>query len=375
MKNHLVSLSIISSIVILFFSLNSCTELNGFEDKYLQVKGRRLFSPYVENGKIRRQEIILRGVNLDIEVKDNPSTFLEDSIKAFKMISEIEQTNANCIRFVLFTDFFDKHPVFVEEMIKKTVKCEMIPIVEFHDKTCGQLTKDNIDFLVDNWIKHSLILLKYEHSLILNIGNEVGAFEDNKSNEVIAKDIVNAYRDGIIKLRNAGFRMPIMIDAPFCGINIDAAVFAYPNLLTIDSKKNLLISVHLYDDDAVKASYVEQNIFSNLNTSIPLVVGEFSIAKGCDSKLPNLAYKEMLRICHESQIGWMAWDWGGLQHSQTDESPCPEVQGGVRTSMTDLSGNFSKLRGWGLEVATTSRYSIKFTSFRDEYLQELAKIY
>ncbi|WP_435356724.1 cellulase family glycosylhydrolase [Emticicia sp. SJ17W-69] len=320
------------------------------------VKGQDLFSP-------THEKVVLRGVNLAF----NPS----DKAKALNMIRSIDSTKANCIRLVLNTDFISTNPSFFDDLITETAKFKMIPIVELHDKTCQALTKANIDFLVNFWLNNPTllnILTKHKKYLILNIGNEVGDFED-KPNTVIADSLFNAYKSGITRLRQAGLKMPIMIDAPFCGINIDAVELAATNLINHDSEKNILFSLHLYDDDAVNSSYVENTILlDTYNKKVPFVIGEFSIAKDCDPAAPALDYQTMLRVCQEKQIGWLAWTWSNVGLSNSNNQDCAvDADNSTRTNMTKLSGNYKDLRGWGEIVAKTSPYSIQKTAIRPQF--------
>ncbi len=320
----------------------------------LYVKGRDLHA-------IDDQKIVLRGVNLAFNPAEKP--------KALQMISSIDSTGANCIRLVLDSQFILSQSIFFDEMITKIVDSKMIPIVELHDKTCSDLNKENIDFLINTWLNATIqpILKKHQKYLILNIGNEVGNFESIDNNTLAVK-LFNSYKDGITAIRNAGLNMPIMIDAPFCGINIDAIELAATNLINHDSKKNLIFSVHLYDDDATSSNYVENTILlDTYNKNIPFVVGEFSIAKDCDPAAPNLDYQTMLRVCHEKEIGWMAWTWSNLRLSSFSNAigECPiDVDNSTRVNMTKLSGNFKDLRGWGEVVAISGQFSIKRTSSR-----------
>lgn len=329
-----------------------CTENTVRENLY--VNGRDLFS-------INNQKIVLRGVNLAFNCNDKP--------KALQMVSSIDSTGANCIRLVVDSEFILSDPTFFDQLITKVAASKMIPIVELHDKTCQDLTKANIDFLVNKWLHPSIqpILKKHEKYLILNIGNEVGNYED-VDNNTLATKLFNAYKDGITNIRNASLNMPIMIDAPFCGINIDAIEITATNLINHDTKKNLLFSLHLYDDDATNSAYVENTILlDTYNKNIPFVVGEFSIAKDCDPEAPNLDYQTMLRVCHEKDIGWIAWVWSnvGLNSFNQSIGNCPvDNDNSTRLNMTKLTGNFKDLRGWGEIVATVSPYGIKNTSKR-----------
>lgn len=320
------------------------------------VKSQDLFSP-------SHEKVVLRGVNLAF----NPT----DKAKALSMIRSIDSTKANCIRLILNTDFIATNPSFFDSLVAETAKYKMIPIVELHDKTCQALTKANVDFLVNFWLNNATlrsILIKHKKYLILNIANELGDFED-KPNNIVADSLFNAYKNGITRLRQAGLKMPLMIDAPFCGINIDAVELAATNLINHDTEKNILFSVHLYDDDAVNGSYVENTILlDTYNKKVPFIVGEFSIAKDCDPAVPNLDYQTMLRVCQENQIGWIAWTWSNEGLLSNSGQPCAlDADNSTRTNMTKLSGNYKDLRGWGEIVAKTSPYSIQNTSKRPQF--------
>ncbi|MBT1712573.1 cellulase family glycosylhydrolase, partial [Fulvivirgaceae bacterium PWU5] len=81
---------------------------------------------------------------------------------------------------------------------------------------------------------------KYEHALLVNIANEAGDYA------VTTGPFVVAYKTAITRLRDAGIRTPLFIDAPDCGKNLEVLIPAAATLQAHDPDHNLMFSVHTY---------------------------------------------------------------------------------------------------------------------------------
>jgi mannan endo-1,4-beta-mannosidase len=174
--------------------------------EHLYVQGRHLYDRCGER-------VVLRGVSkMVIWTDPDGETF-----------GEIAQTGANSVR-VVWT--IKDHPgaAQLDRVLGKALHARLIPMIELHDATghLGWLPR-----LVDFWTQPDIVevLLRYRASLLLNIANEAGG------SGVTLEQFVGFYRSAIGRLRQAGLRMPLVIDAPHWGQDIDLLQAAAPTLL------------------------------------------------------------------------------------------------------------------------------------------------
>jgi mannan endo-1,4-beta-mannosidase len=296
--------------------------------EHLYVQGRQL---YDRCGEL----VVLRGVSkMVIWTDPDGDTF-----------GEIAQTGANSVR-VVWT--IKDHPgaAQLDRVLGKAVHAHLIPMIELHDATghLGQLPR-----LVDFWTRPEIVevLVRHQASLLLNIANEAGG------SGVSLEQFVGFYRTAIGRLRQAGLRMPLVIDAPHWGQDIDLLQAAAPSLLESDPERNLLFSVHMWwpQDDKSPDPGSRRRIIGELAESaesgLPLVVGEFAHAGVNCARW--IDYRTILAECQKRGIGWLAWEWG------------PGNRDCVEMDMTE-DGRFETLHDWGLEIAKTDPHSIRHTS-------------
>lgn len=292
------------------------------------VDGRHLYDRCGE-------QVVLRGVNEMIvwsPGKDGDPEF-----------AEIAKTGANSVRIVWNEEGTAAE---LDTAITNAVAQELIPMVEHHGAT-GDLSK--VPEVVDWWVQPDVVavLKKHEPYLLLNIANEAGA-------TVTQDDFVSTYRTAIDRLRATGLVLPLVIDAPQWGQNIDMLQSTGPTLIDHDPEKNLLFSVHMWwhdpDGDRVR-SEIEQSV----NMNLPLIVGEFSQHAVYQCNMAPFAYSVLLEEAEANQIGWFAWSWGAVTNND-----CKDEGGFDMTT----DGTFGNWNAWGEAVALTDPNSIEKTSVR-----------
>ncbi len=295
---------------------------------HMYVLGRELYDRCGE-------KVVLRGINhMVIWTDPNGETF-----------PEIAKTGANSLRVVWTVK---DHPgeAALDQVLTKAVASKLIPIIELHDAT-GKL--DVVPRLVEFWTRPEIVavLKRHEAHLILNIANEAG------TNGTPTAQFVAVYRAAIEAIRSAGLTLPLMIDAPGWGQDIDVLQAAAPELLSADPEKNLLFSVHMWwvkglgSDDPGSAKRIANELEQSVAMGLPLVIGEFAHAGvGCQK---SIDYRGILDRAQQHGVGWLAWSWG------PGNNDCAEMD------MT-TDGRFETLRDWGLEVAVTHPSSIQKTS-------------
>lgn len=283
------------------------------------------------------EKVILRGVNHMFIWTDREG----------KTIPEIAKTGANCVRIVWKTR---GRVSDLDNIINQCIANGMIPIPEIHDTT-GNWEK--LPEALDYWLNEEVLQMISNHQqyLILNIGNEPG------DQVQPAEDFFLAYNTIVTKLRAAGVRVPLMIDADMWGQSEKNILEVGPKLLQADPEHNLLFSIHMWwpsehhDPKATGYATVEDRVKGVLKESVekklPLVIGEFApVAAGGAKEIP---YKLIMSEAERYGIGWLAWSWG------PGNSDCAEMD------MT-VHGSVNTLVGWGKEVCIDSPNGIQNTS-------------
>lgn len=297
-------------------------------DGHFYVQGRHLYDRCGER-------VVLRGINeMVIWTAREGETF-----------GEIARTGANTVRIVWTVA---DHPgeARLDRVLRRALDARLIPIIELHDAT-GKL--DKVPELVDFWTRPAVVevLKRHQASLLLNIANEAGG------TGVRAQEFADVYRPAVARLRRAGLVMPLIIDAPDWGKDIDVLQEVAPSLIADDPEHDLLFSVHMWwvksasSDDPGSTKRIARELAESEALGLPLLVGEFGHAGvGCTRFID---YKTILAETDKRGVGWLAWSWG------PGNKDCEEMD------MT-TDGRFASLRGWGLDVAVTDPHGILRTS-------------
>ncbi len=295
------------------------------------VDGRHLYDHCGE-------EVILRGVNRMTIVLDFDQDETGQPVYNPLSLQEIAKTGANSVR-IMWMMWRDAH--LVEDAVAKAIELEMIPILEMHDAT-GDWNR--LGEVVDYWLDELLdIVIKYERKLIVNIANEAG------NQHVSDRQFLEGYAEVINRMRDAGIRTPLMIDATTWGRNVEQLLRVGPALMKEDPHRNLIFSWHPWDTGDSQTARVTNAMETSVDEVIPFVIGEFShTSVGCVGDVP---YHHIMAEAERLGIGWLAWSWG------PGNSDCETMD-----MTTDAT--FESLFNWGLETAVTDPNSIMNTSVR-----------
>jgi beta-glucosidase len=297
------------------------------EYRGFKVKGRFIYD-------LNNEKFVMRGVNKMIVWLD------PDGVPSFK---EIAKTGANAVRIVWSVK--DGTMEGLDCAIGNCINAEMVPVIELHDHT-GNWNSDVFDMLNGYWTDPKMITIikKYEKYLIINYGNEIG------NDKVTDAEFRKCYTDAVIKMRKAGIRVPVMIDAAAWGTKMSYITENLEYILKNDPLQNVLFSIHMWWNDG-DSRRVKDAIQGAASAGIPLVVGEFAVA-GIDNK-GLICYETIIQECHKTETGWMAWEWG---------------PGNLHGNLMDMTkdNRFESLWGWAKEVAISSPYSIRNTSVKPD---------
>ena len=287
----------------------------------LYVKGHQLLDRCGE-------PVVLRGANAGIAFPSDPQA---------QHLAQLSQTGANAVRLTFRVQYNNSSAADVDTALTAARKGGMFPIPALWDAT-GDWSK--LGFCVDFWLKPAMVtvLKKHEAYTLLNLANEAG------DGSVTDAQFRQEYAAAIKKVRAAGLKLPIVIDAAGWGREESYIINNAAYLLAQDPEASLVFSWHPWDTKQPQGRY--QQAFSDAKSKgICLIVGEFS-SLGVNYTEP-IAYATIMQLAQQSSIGWLWWWWyGGDKHSLTSDG---------------LYGNWANA---GQEVCLTSADGIQKTSLR-----------
>jgi len=296
----------------------------------LRTNGRYLEAPTGER-------IVLKGVNHEtvwLNKTGDPD------------FAEIAKTKANAVRIVW--TIANGTPAGLDLAITNCIKQGMIPIVELHDAT-GDWSK--LSTVVDAWVGTYLTTLKkHEKYVIVNVGNEIGQTVTDANYQA-------GYNTAVQRMRRAGIRCPILIDASGYGQSYTSISNSANAIIAADSLSNVMFSVHMYwplkwnGTKAQVETKVRNALDDAIAKNIPLIVGEFAEAftdAGVVAASDSIPFRTIIAECNKREIGWLPWSWDG-NNPQTD------------LDMTTNS-TYAGLQTWGLEIMVTDSASVQKTA-------------
>ncbi|MBB6024119.1 mannan endo-1,4-beta-mannosidase [Paenibacillus sp. JGP012] len=249
------------------------------------VSGNKL---YDSTGK----PFVMRGVN------HGHSWFKNDLNTA---IPAIAKTGANTVRIVLSNGvLYSKDDLnSVKNVINVVNQNKMIAVLEVHDAT-GKDDYESLDATVNYWISMKEALIGKEDRVIVNIANEwYGTWNGSAWAE--------GYKKAIPKLRNAGIKNTLIVDAAGWGQYPQSIVDYGQSVFAADSMKNTVFSIHMYEYAGKDAATVKTNMENVLNKGLALIIGEF----GGYHTNGDVDEHAIMRYGQEKEVGWLAWSWYG----------------------------------------------------------------
>lgn len=297
----------------------------------MYVDGRFIYSAAGE-------KVILRGVNEMMVWSSDPS--------GSWVFEEIAKTGANSIRIVGTLDY---SPEDLEGAISNSIQNGMIPMPECHSAT-GDF--DKLQDCVDYWLRPEIteIINRYEKWVLLNIANEAGDIN------VTQEEFLEGYTSAITQLRDAGIRVPLVIDGTDWGKEYVYLLDSWETLQNHDPENGIIVSAHTYwigTEEEQKADY--QYIFDTVtDRNIPFIIGEGPTPSGYDCK--SSPYEWAMSELEKHEIGWLAWSWGLVQNGDCNDPPRFDITEG------GYYGNWKTDSGY--QIAVGHEASIQNTSRR-----------
>lgn len=237
-------------------------------------------------------EFVMRGINhAHVWFRDQLDTALDG----------IAATGANTVRIVL-ADGDQWEKTTAEDLERTIVECnerKMIAVVEVHDG-CGKDERSYLDNAVDYWIEMKDVLAKYTDTAILNVTNEW-------TGEWNAEAWRDGYTAAIPKLREAGIRNTIMVDAAGWGQFGESIKKYGADVFSSDPDGNTMFSVHMYGAAGKNKSTITKNLVGATDQGLCVVVGEF----GYNHSDGDVDEAYIMEYCAENAIGYLGWSWKG----------------------------------------------------------------
>jgi len=237
-----------------------------------------------------KQPVFLRGMNHLYAA--NPTVRING-------IAAIKTAGSNVVRLQL--DETTTETQF-EGAMAKVAENGLIALVtltaEGNKLTC---TEDSAYFLKavdDLWLKKFLPILvqdRFQSHLMLNIANGWGAMDIFNQDSFGYQQYIDTYKALIRKFRTAGFKFPLVIDAPSCGQDFNAFLNGRSReLMAADTVKNLVFGVHA-DGAKWNSSDKIVNAATQLyNEKVPFIVTEFSGSGVADADEAPVDHKDLI---------------------------------------------------------------------------------
>lgn len=276
-------------------------------------------------------EFIMRGIN-------HPHSWF--TAQDDTALEAIAATGANTVRIVCGSgQQYTRDSV--EGLNKLTDKCRelgMIAILEVHDIT-GKDDASLLETAADYWTDVKDALIGKESYVILNIANEwVGGWD--------GQTWCDGYTSVIPRLRDAGIKNTIMVDAAGWGQYGQSITDFGEQVFAADPDANTMFSVHMYGTAGKNKATIARNLKLSTDKGLCMVVGEF----GWNHTDGDVDEEYILEYCNDNGIGWLAWSWKGNG-------------GGVEYLDLAEEWDGSVLSDWG-ETVVNSELGLKNTSVK-----------
>lgn len=284
----------------------------------LQVEGPTLFDSH-------GAPLLLRGINL--QYGDAPD-------ERWPAIARIAATGANAVRLQLRAHTTaDQLRAALDAIVGAGMVA--IPMVYGEDITCGDAATalQRATALWQGEWRAVLQAPRYRGRLILNLANEWGLSDTAEQRA----HYLAHYRSAIAALRAAGYRQPLMIDAPHCGQDALALADGLGAALrATDPLGNVLPSVHAYWRFA-DAAQLRAAATALHAAGLAFVWGEFGNRQFEAAQGRATDHRALMRQADRAQVGYLAWSWYG---------------NGGEARVLDLAeaANSDRLTGYGEEV-------------------------
>lgn len=237
---------------------------------------------------VNDQEVLLRGINLQ---------FGDDPLGRINGVEAIRETGSNVVRLVLRAD---TSPQNLEAALNKVVEHNMFAVLTLWEPEPALACTDNEQALIDAvnnlWLDEWLPIIvqdRYQAHIMINIASGWGPKEIFDGYSVGYKTYIDNYKAVIRQFRRAGFKLPLVIDAPGCGSDYHAFVSGRAKeLMAADDEKNLILSVHGYGNTWNSGDKVVAAVGQLQSQNIPVIMSEFGGSDLGENPVKHMAILE-----------------------------------------------------------------------------------
>ncbi|MCO5259456.1 MAG: cellulase family glycosylhydrolase [Crocinitomicaceae bacterium] len=347
--NNNVSQRLNALLVLLLITFSGLTQ----NQDYFTTSGNKIKDPCGNN-------FIPRGVNYSLADDWN---FPGNLNNGKELSSQISLANPNTVRIQWYVDYGQSSRpaltlVGLDSVISRFAAANIASILEIHDFT--HIHTDTTLFnsqVVAWWTSQPILDLieKHQSHIFVNVANEYGpslypppTYTTNPNYAAEITTWVKHYKNVIVRLRNAGIKVPIVIDAPNYGMDYQTVVSNATVFNNHDPLNRIIMSCHTYwgTDAAGMAAIVNQ--LSAL--TVPVIFGEVG---NVDFSCNAIPMNSFLEACQDKDMGWLAWTWN---RDECDDRNMTDNQPGVPSSTTD--GMFSTLTAYGQTIVNNAIFGL-----------------
>jgi mannan endo-1,4-beta-mannosidase len=252
----------------------------------------------VHNGRLVEadgHDLVLRGINY-------PYTWYPTQV--VPSLAGIKATGANAARLSLASGLRwpANSPAEITNIIALCRRNKLICVLDVHDTiVIGQEgAASTLAEAVDYWIRVKAALAGQEDYVIVNVGDEpYGNHEFGAW--------VNDASTAIRRLRAAGIRNTLMIDAPDWGQDGSFIMRDHARpVLAADPTGNTVFDIHMYGVFN-KAPKVQAYLASFASHRLPIVIGEF----GYYHPYGDPDEDAIMHFAQVYSVGYLGWSWSG----------------------------------------------------------------
>lgn len=246
------------------------------------------------------ESVLLRGVNL--QYGDNP-------LERINGITSIQEVGSNVVRLQLRSDTTADE---LEAALLTAVDAGLVAIVTYWEPEVACAADDEALFgaVNDLWLNEWVPVLvqdRFQPHVMLNLASKWGPTGIFNSYSQGYRIYIDNYKAVIRQMRRAGFRNPIVIDAPGCGQDYHAFLGNRGReLLAADDEENIVLSVHAFgshwrdrDDMASAMELLE-------GERIPVVVSEFGDA---NVEEDAIRHQDLMVLAAGDKAAQLPIDW------------------------------------------------------------------
>ncbi len=277
---------------------------------------------------------------------------------------EIIKSNANTVRIMWYVDYGNaSRPNYelyqLDSVISRFSRANIVSILELHDFT--HIHTDTTAFnnqIVAFWTSADVkqLIKKHEKHVWLNVANEYGpalypadlgyTLDPNYGTKVLTW--AAHYKNVISTLRNAGIEVPIVIDAPNYGMDLNAVVTHGQSFVNQDPLKRIILSNHAYWNEA--SNLLEAKIDQISALSFPVILGEIGNDDFACAAIAG--YTDMLSRAQAKNVGWLAWTWN------RDNCPNRNLTANDNTFNSATDGLFTELTPYGNTIVNNPTFGL-----------------